>query len=321
MTPAASKIFRFNEAEYYRFGLAMGIANIARNGLRLGFRKTLGKVLQPINSYTRFAEYHFIAHHIEQHLGRFTSTHRARILDVGSPKCLGLYLAFHFDIEIHLTDIDEPAVEESEILWKAIRGRARGKAVFSVEDARSLKHPQEAFDVIYSMSVIEHVGGEAGDSQSLQEMIRVLRPGGILLVTIPFGQRYTEQDRVGFEGAARRTGNGDRYFFQRIYTPEAVEKRIIKAVPNAVLQRAVTVWREMGVISKLYAHLGPSARGLFGFLNPVLSAALNDSQEGISLVPSTYTNLHSERDVYGDLMLLWERENHPRSAAQAGRGD
>jgi SAM-dependent methyltransferase len=302
------KIFRYDEPRYYRFGLRLGVASLLRNGLRLGMKKTLGKILQPINSYTRFPEYSFTGHHLQQYLQRFTPAHRARILDVGSPKCFGLYLAFYFDIEIHLTDIHGPAVEECEILWKAIKDHARGKAVFSVQDARSLKYPQEAFDAVYSMSVIEHVGGETGDSQSLQEMIRVLKPGGILLVTAPFGQRYIEQDRVGFEGAAHITGTGDRYFFQRIYTPAAVEGRIIKAAPNAVLHRAVTVCRETGLISKLYGHLGANARALFGSLNPILSTALNDTREGISVVPSSYSNLHSERDVCGDLMLVWEKE-------------
>jgi len=302
------KIFRYDEASYYRFGLRLGVANLLRNGLRLGIRKTLGKILQPINSYMRFPEYYFMGDHIQQYLQCFSSAHRARILDVGSPKCFGLFLAFNFDIEIHLTDIYGPAIEECEILWKAIKDDARGKAVFSVQDARALKYPHEAFDAVYSMSVIEHVGGETGDSQSLQEMIRVLKPRGMLLVTVPFGQTYIEQDRVGFEGAARITGNGDRYFFQRIYTPAAVEGRIIKATPNAVLRRAVTVCRETGLISRLYGHLGANGRGLFGFLNPVLSTALNDTREGISLVPSSYSDLHSERDVYGDLMLVWEKE-------------
>jgi len=324
MTCTPSKNFRFDEPKYYRFGLAIGIANIARNGLRLGLKKTLGKVLQPINSYTRFPEYDFIGYHIEKHLQRFPSNHKVRILDVGSPKCLGLYLAFHFDIEIHLTDIYGPTVEECEILWKAIEDRARGKAIFSVQDARSLKYPEEAFDAIYSMSVIEHVGGETGDSQSLREMFRVLKPAGILLVTIPFGQRYVEQDRVGFEGAARRTGNGEQYFFQRIYTPAAVEERIMRVAPDAVLQRAVTVWRETGLISKLYNRFGTNARGLLGCLNPILSTALNDSCEGIFLVPSSYSSLYSERDVYGDLMLVWEKERHESggecSAGQRGVG-
>ncbi len=302
-------IFRYDEMAYYRFGLALGASNIRRNGFRLGLKKTLGKILQPVNSYTRFPEYYFLGRHTEEHLkARRASTESAKILDVGSPKCFGLYLAFHFDVEIHLTDIDSASVEEAKLLWNAIKRRARGNAIFSVQDVRSLKYPQGMFDVVYSMSVIEHVDGETGDSESVREMVRVLKPGGPLLVTVPVGERYVLQDRIGFEGAARATGDDTRYFFQRIYTPSAAQERIVKAAPNAALRRAVTISRKSGLVSKIYRHLGTDVRGALGWLNPMLSAALNYSREGAFPAASQYSDLHSESDIYGDLMLAWQKD-------------
>ena len=302
-------IFRYDEMAYYWFGLALGASNIRRNGFRLGLKKTLGKILQPVNSYTRFPEYYFLGRHTEELLqARLGSTERAKILDVGSPKCFGLYLAFHFDVEIHLTDIDTASVEEAKVLWHAIKHRARGNALFSVQDVRSLRYPQEMFDLVYSMSVIEHVDGETGDSDSIREMIRVLKPRGPLLVTVPVGERYVLQDRIGFEGAARATGNETRYFFQRIYTPSAVQERIVKAAPDAALRRAVTISRKSGLVSKIYRHFGTDIRGALGWLNPMLSAALNDSREGAFPAASEYGDLHSESDIYGDLMLAWQKE-------------
>ena len=319
-------IFRYDEMAYYRFGLALGASNIRRNGFRLGLKKTLGKILQPVNSYTRFPEYYFLGRHTEEHLqARLGSTESAKILDVGSPKCFGLYLAFHFDVEIHLTDIDSSSVEEAKVLWNAIKHRARGNALFSVQDVRSLKYPQEMFDVVYSMSVIEHVDGETGDSDSIREMIRVLKLGGPLLVTVPIGERYVLQDRIGFEGAARATGNETRYFFQRIYTPSAAQERIVKAAPDAALRRAITISRKSGLVSKLYRHLGTDLRGALGWLNPMLSAVLNDSREGAFIAASEYGDLHSESDIYGDLMLAWQKrrgcsmESHYRVSADAVR--
>jgi len=305
---ALQNIFRYDEMTYYWFGLTLGAANIRRNGFRLGVKKTLGKILQPVNSYTRFPEYYFLGRHTEEYLkARRASTEGAKILDVGSPKCFGLYLAFHFDVEIHLTDIDSASVEEAKLLWNSIKHRARGKALFSVQDVRSLKYPQEMFDVVYSMSVIEHVDGETGDTESVTEMIRVLKPGGPLLVTVPVGDRYVLQDRIGFEGAARATGDDARYFFQRIYTPSAAQERIVKATPNAALRRAITISRKNGLLSKIYRHLGTDVRGALGWLNPMLSAALNDSREGAFSAASEYSDLHSESDIYGDLMLVWQK--------------
>ena len=306
---AGSKFFHRDELKFYRFGLTLGLANILRNGFRLGPKKTLGKILQPINSYTRFPEYDFCAYNVQQYQESLSPARRLRVLDVGSPKCFGLYLAYHCDVEIHLTDIDSPSVEEAEILWNAVKSRSRGKALFSLVDVRSSKYDKEEFDVVYSMSVIEHVEGQNGDSEGMREMLRVLKPGGLLLVTVPIGPRYIQQDRIGFQGAARNTGDRNRYFFQRIYTPLAVDERIISAAANARLSRAVTVWRKTNLISKFYRRLGTDLRGLLGGFNPVLSAVVNDSQEGILAAPGDYGELHLGSDIYGDLMLAWQKES------------
>jgi SAM-dependent methyltransferase len=319
-TSILKKFFKYDELSYYRFGLILGVANILQNGLRLGSKKTLGKILQPVNSYSRFPEYHFLYCHTALHLKNLSSGKKARILDVGSPKCFGLYLAFHFNVEVHLTDIDEPSVEEAQILWEAIKHRAKGEVVFSVQDVRGLKYSQDSFDVVYSMSVIEHVQGETGDSDSIREMIRVLKPGAPLLVTVPVGERYVEQDRIGFEGAARETGNGRRYFFQRIYTPVAAKRRIVDAASDATLQHVVTISRKVGLLFGLYRRLGTNIRGMLGCLNPVLSAVLNDRHEGVYPVQGSYGDLHSRRDIYGDLMLAWRKDLDSDRGCSKGLG-
>ena len=302
-----SKVFHFDEAKYYRFGLAMGIANMARNGLRLGLKKTLGKIFQPINSYTRFPEYHFMGCQIAARLNHIALNETPKVLDVGSPKCFGLYVASHFNVEIHLTDMDVPSVQEAEILWGVIKHRARGNALFSVQDARALKYSDQVFHIVYSMSVIEHVEGLEGDSKAMRELVRVLKPGGLLIVTVPVGDRYVEQERIGFQGAARATGDQKHYFFQRIYTAATAEEHIIKAVPGATLRCVVTAYRKNRVVSRLYRRLGTDTRGLLGCLNPILSVALNDTREGVYPVPGSYSSLHSISDVYSDLMLAWEK--------------
>lgn len=302
--------FPYREATFYRFGLTLGAANLLRNGFRLGFKKTLGKILQPINSYTRFPEYDFMAGQISNHVSSHDRSAPIRILDVASPKCFGLYLARHLDVTLHLTDIDEPSAAESEVLWTSIRHHAMGNAIFSTQDARSLNYADEEFDVVYSMSVVEHVQGASGDSRSIQEMVRVLKPGGLLLVSVPFGPTYIEQDCIGFEGAARKTGDDKRYFFQRVYTPSTVEQRIIRAANDCVLLKAISVARKNDLISTLHRRMGETTRAIVGCLNPLLSARLNESQEGIMPVSGTYSEIASRNDVYGDVMLALQKHPH-----------
>lgn len=51
-----------------------------------------------------------------------------------------------------------------------------------VADALHLPFENATFDVVYSLSSIEHFGGHAGSARAMREMARVLRPGGVVCV-------------------------------------------------------------------------------------------------------------------------------------------
>ncbi len=62
-------------------------------------------------------------------------------------------------------------------------------------DGRKLAFADGSFDVAYSLSSIEHFGGFAGAREAVEEMARVLKPGGVLAlatewrVSGPSGER------------------------------------------------------------------------------------------------------------------------------------
>lgn len=59
----------------------------------------------------------------------------------------------------------------------------------SVEDARRLNHPDGVFDVVISLSAIEHILGN-GDIEAAREMGRVCRPGGKVVIGTEFGAEH-----------------------------------------------------------------------------------------------------------------------------------
>lgn len=297
-------MFPHNELKYYGFGLRAGLANFLANGLRLGVRKTVGKITQPINAPSRFPEYYCFDAAIRDYLSVFPAERPLKILDVGSPKMLGLQLVQTTRAEVTLTDISDLNVDEYRVMWEALRSTAKGTAVFSLQDARSLQFPAGHFDVVYSMSVIEHIEGESGDSQAVRELLRVLKPGGLLVVSVPFGSQYVEQKRIGFTGAARRTGDRQAYFFQRIYDRQRFQQRILESARDLEHVSVITVARRNRWLGRAFASLGESVRGALGFMNPILSAGLNTIKAGIDdSFQVSYGPLHSARDVYGDLIL------------------
>ncbi len=62
-------------------------------------------------------------------------------------------------------------------------------------DIRKTDFPDAFFDIVTAVSTIEHIGLVSskpeldGDKDALQEIFRILKPGGNLLMTVPFGKR------------------------------------------------------------------------------------------------------------------------------------
>jgi len=309
MTNAASAVRgHSNEFRYYIFGLYLGLLNLLRNGMRLGLMKTIGKITQPINSYTRFPEYYLMDEAIQSFSRSKKDSELLRILDVGSPKCFGLYLASKLELEIEMTDINSLNIDEYKTMWEAVRPHARGRAHFALEDARSLSYPANHFDVVYSMSVLEHIEGQAGDRDGLREMARVLKPGGLLLLSVPFGGEYVEQQRKGLAHAVEKKSGGSLYFFQRIYDIRAIERRIFPALGGLSVRAEWTVWRERELPVRLFKSLGEYLGGALGFLNPWLSLWSNRYGSGIvEAVSGSYGQIYSTQDSYGDFVLAAQK--------------
>jgi SAM-dependent methyltransferase len=292
------------EFTYYSFGLRAGLANLRVNGLQLGLKKTAGKILQPINSYTRFPEYYWFDQAIGSYLAEIPSARRPAILDVGSPKTFGMYLAAKNAVDLDLTDISELNIDEYQVMWRALKAQAKGQVRFSLQDARKLSFPSSSFDVVYSMSVLEHIEGEKGDAVAIGELLRVLKSGGLLVLSVPFGREYMEQKRVGFSGAARKTGDQETYFFQRIYDERMLQSRLLNYLVELTEIRITTAQRDRAGISRTFMSLGENVRGILGGLNPLLSILGNRSCSGVdSSFATRYAELHAAHDVYGDVIV------------------
>lgn len=70
----------------------------------------------------------------------------------------------------------------------------KGLGAVRLSDVCAMPFPNEAFDLVLATDIIEHVDE---DALALREIVRVLRPGGHVLLTVPaFTMLWGLQDRV-----------------------------------------------------------------------------------------------------------------------------
>jgi len=180
----------------------------------------------------------------------------ARVLDLGSPKDLAAMLAKHRRYELVATDILPEAIALSERYARAqhIAGHGPGCVYSEVQDGRALTYPDASFDAAYSVSVLEHIP-DHGDSEAIRELIRVVRPGGLVVVTVPFDRHYRETfvDGPVYE---RRPVDSERLFFERHYDRATLASRLMDAPGTDVVD--LQFWGEGAIrTERLLDRLGP----------------------------------------------------------------
>jgi SAM-dependent methyltransferase len=246
----------------YAYGLKVGLA-LARDGHP---RRALRYLRNPV-SYWRGLEYALVLRS-----GAFQRDQR--VLDIGSPKLLALYLASRVGARVVATDLDPYFVPEYTRLGE-LEGLSPARFVAGVEDGRQLTFADGSFDRIYSISVVEHIEGD-GDARCLQEIGRVLAPGGIALLTTPFAAQsrdvYRPAGYAYWNRSARRDVGRD-VFFERRYSEDDLWRRLIEPSGLSLKRLQFVGERIKGGAERDVWELIPWA---LGPLHPALSAVLHD---------------------------------------------
>jgi len=177
--------------------------------------------LTPI-SYTRQREFAFVFENIARH-----KPCPGAILDISSPKLLPVTVAYTHP-ETRLDSID---IVEGEVLWttKAKTHLNLSNLTPTVADARRLPFDNEQFDLVTSVSVFEHIAPEKdGEVPAAQELGRVLTPGGVALLTVPFARVYFAEHRTG-RVYERVSTQGEPIFYQRFYDLDLLKQNLAAA--------------------------------------------------------------------------------------------
>lgn len=210
----------------------------------------LKRIILPVG-YWRAIEFAFIGRHLDGRRG-------LRALDVGSPKELPFQLARLFGHSVTSIDIVPAEVDGLRRTSRAAGRLGKGPGLVwpEVQDGRSLPYPDGTFDLVTSVSVLEHMPG-TGDSAAIHEIARVLVPGGQFLVTVPFASKCydTFVDRDVYE----RTREGrEKVFFERHYDHDTLESRL--CAEKTLRHDTTELWGEGKVRMESFLNRHPLLR-------------------------------------------------------------
>ncbi len=114
-----------------------------------------------------------------------------------------------------------------------------------------LTYPDNSFDAAYSVSVLEHIP-DNGDLTALSELVGVVKPGGIIVITVPYDRSYRETF-VQHSIYERKQVGVEPVFFERHYDDSTLADRLLKRVPAELVD--VEFWGEGAARSVEHAQL------------------------------------------------------------------
>jgi SAM-dependent methyltransferase len=217
---------------------------IFRMKRQLGLRKAVGGL-----DYGRCAEY-------PAALARLELGGDERVLEIGSSKLfLGCHIALQYGVEVYVTDPD-PVVWHQWPWMTKLGGEEsllEGRFVIAQQDATRLRYRDVSFDRVVSVSTIEHIRDV---ESAVREIHRVLKPGGLAVLTVPFSR--TGKETWVEHSVYNRRYDGTPLFYEYLFDADSLEQRLV--APSRLRLRSLSFLGEPGFkMTRLVYHklLGP----------------------------------------------------------------
>lgn len=277
----------------YRDGAALGRRQLGRAGVACaGLKRSLGFVIQPVENWSRYPE-------LRSALDMLADIGEGdRVLDLGSPKMLGLLLASRHRASFRLTDLWDTAVDEVRELARANGAHLAGSVELATADLTAQEaHGDGEYDWLFCVSVIEHIEDLAAVHRGLQEMARVLRSGGRAVISVPVAASYRAEYRT--HAVYGKGENQERVFFSHYFDKDGLAS-LLAATPELRLEQLrYSQWHTDRSHVRAWTRVPQKVRGLLGPVNLLIAPSAT------TLTEPGWDDLHI--DGPGDVIMRFRR--------------
>lgn len=242
-----------------RFAYQLGMVSLIRGHLINGMKQVIAPIL-----YWRFPEFSECLAGINE-----MGTQSLKVLDIGSPKLLSLFLALKRNHTVYATDIQDPEIfrryKQHFDDWRSFRNPL-GQYIVEFQDARSLEYADNTLDVVFSLEVLGHIPDE-GDMIAMRELRRVLKKGGLAIIAVPYASKANEL--FVEHNVYERRYQGEPIFFLRQYDEHSLQNRLIK--PSGLVLVKKTILRESFPFETLWHRIPKILRIPFMWAEPLVA--------------------------------------------------
>lgn len=209
---------------------------------------------ESLHTWSRAWEYPYVLHHVAQERRRISG--ECTIVDFGSGSCFFPFAVARLGAQVRCFDNDPVGV--ADLTAAVAHVNAAPGAVVPARNEHVLPCETGAAAIAYSVSVLEHMPDPL---PAIDELARVLRPGGLLVLTL-------DLDVEGSSGVTPAHFEHIRELFERDFTwehPERVEH------PLATLTSKNSPWPRPGEVKVpglLFRDRSGRLRPLIGGPNP-----------------------------------------------------
>lgn len=225
----------------------------------------------PLHDFSRVWEYPYVYFHLASHLKTLPSDFRPLVVDVGSGVTFFPFALARLGYRVVCADIDKICERDLALACQTV-SQSPGSVDFRLIADSTLPFDDSSCDALYCISVLEHI---PSFEKTLSEMYRILKPGGLCLITCDINLRAEDGPQLNSTQYARLMPLIDAYF-ERIhpertvhpldvlttrnspYPRKMLNMRVVPLVWHALKQKVLKplVGRQSGRLNAISPHLG-----------------------------------------------------------------